>query len=67
MVNQDIRYAASSAGVHLWMVAEGLGVSEAQFYRKMRKEFTDSERARALEVIRECAAKTAAKEHECPI
>lgn len=40
MANSDIRKHAAECGVRLWEIADALGVAEATFSRKLRKEFT---------------------------
>ena len=39
--NKDIKRAIGGKGLKQWQVAEALGMSEATFYRKMRKELPD--------------------------
>lgn len=38
--NADIRRAAASAGVKLWQIAEGLGVNDGNFSRRLRRELS---------------------------
>lgn len=51
MYNKEIREAAKQKGVKLWQIAEELGITDASFSRKLRREFTDAERARVLAII----------------
>lgn len=57
--NTEIRTAAKSAGVFLYEIAEKLGVSEPTFNRYLRKDLSDSLKARALAAIEEIK-----REHE---
>lgn len=49
--NKEIREAAQKAGVKLWQLAEALGMADYNFSRKLRKEFTPEEKAKALNAI----------------
>ena len=51
MFNQEIRKAAKQKGVRLWQIAEALGITDANFSRKLRREFGETERARILAII----------------
>ncbi len=51
MFNQEIRKAAKQKGVRLWQIAEALGITDANFSRKLRREFSETERARILAII----------------
>lgn len=55
--NTTIRRAAMEAGLYLWEVAEGLGLTDFQFSRKLRHELSDSEREHVLSVIEELRRK----------
>lgn len=49
--NFDIRIAVSSAGLYLWQVAETLGITDATFSRKLRRELSDTEKAAILAAV----------------
>lgn len=51
--NNDIRAAAKANGVYLHEIAEKIGVSEPTFIRYLRKELSDSMKAKALAAIEE--------------
>ena len=51
--NRDIRREAAAAGVKLWQIAAGLGLSDGGFSRKLRFELSDEEKARIRTVIAE--------------
>lgn len=51
--NKDIRCAIGARGLKQWQVADALGVSEATFYRKLRKELPNDEKEKILAVIEE--------------
>ena len=55
MQNKDIRRAIGAHGLKQWQVAEALGISEATFYRKMRKELPNEEKEKILTLIYELA------------
>lgn len=57
--NLDVRSAAKNAGVFLYEIAEKLGVSEPTFIRYLRKELSDSMKAKVLVAIEEIK-----REHE---
>lgn len=49
--NNDIRNAAAAKGVKLWQIAEGMGLSESAFCRKMRRELPAEQKSKALKII----------------
>lgn len=51
MENKLIRDAAHNASVRLWMIAEALGIAEATFSRKLRRELPREDTARILNII----------------
>lgn len=51
--NTQVRIAAKEAGVPLWLVARGLGISEATMTRMLRKELASADKERVLRVINE--------------
>lgn len=53
MMNQDIRMAATRAGVRLWQVADALGIADSTFCRKLRKELPEEEKERIFHIIEE--------------
>ena len=55
MKNQDIRQEIKAAGLRLWQVADGLGISDNWFSRKLRHELPDSEKMKIRRVIAELA------------
>lgn len=55
MCNKEIREAAKQAGIHLWQIAERLGMNDGNFSRKLRRELSDGDRARVMEIIAELA------------
>ena len=55
MCNKGIREAAKQAGVCLWQIAERLGMNDGNFSRKLRRELSDCDRARIMEIIAELA------------
>ena len=55
MCNKEIREAAKQASVCLWQIAERLGMNDGNFSRKLRRELSDCDRARIMEIIAELA------------
>lgn len=49
--NADIRRAAASAGVKLWQIAEGLGVNDGNFSRRLRRELSADEKEKIFQII----------------
>ena len=47
----DIRRAAAGSGVRLWQIADALGMTDGNFSRKLRKEFSQEEKQMILEII----------------
>ena len=56
IANKEIRDAANRAEVRLWQVAERIGVADATFSRKLRRELPPQEREKILRIINELAA-----------
>ncbi len=53
--NEDIRKAASEAGVKLWMVAEAIGMNDSCFSRLLRKELPDDRKSTIFQAINKLA------------
>ena len=51
MANADVRETAKANGVRLWQIADRLGVVDTHFSRKLRKEFSDTEKERIMGII----------------
>ena len=49
--NRDIRRAAAFSGVCLWQIADSLGITDANFSRKLRKELPADEKAKCFQII----------------
>ena len=62
MKNTDIREAAKKAGVHLWQIAEELGMNDGNFSRKLRRELPPCEREKIVQIIDSLSTKK--EEHE---
>lgn len=54
--NKKVRQTAKERGVFLWEIALKWPLSEANFSRKLHKEFTAAEKEKALSLINEIAA-----------
>ena len=50
-MNVDVRFAAWSAGLPLWAVAEEMGICEMTLSRWLRTELTTEKRERILAAI----------------
>ena len=55
MKNIDIRDYAKEQNVHLWQIAEGLGIPDSALSRKMRFELSSAEKSRIRQIIEEKA------------
>lgn len=55
MHNQDIREEIKAAGLRLWQIAEALGINDANFSRKLRRELPPEEKAKIRAVIKKLA------------
>ena len=53
--NQDIRNAAKKADIKLWQIAEKLGIWDATFSIKLRKELPQEEKEKIIGIIAELA------------
>lgn len=53
--NEDIRKAASEAGVKLWMVAEAIGMNDSCFSRLLRRELPDERKQNIFQAIEQVA------------
>lgn len=53
MSNVDVRQAAAAAGVKLWQIAEGLGIADCNFSRRLRRELPQDEKDKIFAIIRE--------------
>lgn len=49
--NKDIRNEMKEAGLRHWQVADGLGLSDGNFSRKLRHELSDADKANVREII----------------
>jgi len=56
MRNVELRDAARGAGVKLWQIADGLGIADANFSRKLRHELPETEKEKILEMIKQAPA-----------
>ncbi|MGN1009141.1 MAG: hypothetical protein ACI4PV_09355 [Butyricicoccus sp.] len=53
MKNLDIRKETREAGLHLWQVADGLGINDGNFSRKLRHELSEPEKEKIRAIIAE--------------
>ena len=51
MCNKDIKERAKVKGIPLWMIAEKFGITDTQFSRWLRHEFTPERKKQAFEFI----------------
>ena len=64
MRNTDIRDFAHKKGVKLWQIAEGVGTSDTQFSKKLRRELSAKEKERIIAIIDNIAAEHATEQEE---
>lgn len=55
--NADIRMKAIDAGVHLWQIANALGIRDNEFSRRLRFELPSADKARIFEIISDLSTK----------
>ncbi len=53
IANNDIKQHAKSSGVHLWRVAQRLGIADSSFSRKLRQELPQEEKENVFRIIDE--------------
>lgn len=58
--NIEIKETAKRKGVFLYEVADALGMVDSSFSRKLRTEFSTTEKQKVLKIIDEIATKKAA-------
>lgn len=56
MANEIIKKTARINGVYLWELAARLGINDGNLSRKLRFEFSDSERKKVIAIIEEIAS-----------
>ncbi len=49
--NRDIRRAAAFSGVCLWQIADSLGITDANFSRKLRRELPADEKEKIMQIM----------------
>jgi hypothetical protein len=57
--NQDVKKAVMEANLCLWQVAAKLNINDGNFSRRLRKEFTESEKKKIMAIIEELGKKQA--------
>ena len=53
--NMEIREKARYSGVRLWQIADALDVQESMFSKKLRKELTEEEKEKIINIIDDLA------------
>lgn len=53
MANEDIRNEIKNAGLYMWHIADGLGISDTRFSVKLRHELPLEEKDRIRQIIKE--------------
>jgi len=56
MKNLDIRKEIEQGGLKLWQIADRLGITDGNFSRRLRKEFSEEEKIRIRAIINELAS-----------
>lgn len=52
MKNEDIKCFAKQCGVHLWRVADSLGIQDSALSKKLRRELPAEEKEKIFGIIR---------------
>lgn len=55
MTNLQIRKKAKQSNIHLWQIANKLGITDSTFSRKLRFELPKEETQKILDIIDELA------------
>ena len=55
--NTEIRQSFKDAGIKHWQVADEMHISEATMVRKLRRELSEEEKTRVLQVVEQLKAK----------
>lgn len=53
MQNQEIRDAAKSKGIHLWQIADALGINDGNLSRRLRHELPESQKTEIRKIIQQ--------------
>lgn len=53
MKNQDIRNEVKEANLHLWQIADKLGIVDATFSKRLRYELSDEKKDEIRQIIKE--------------
>lgn len=56
MKNKDVRRYAKERNIHLWQIAESLGIADSNFSRKLRKELSEEMKTKIFKIIDNLAA-----------
>lgn len=57
MNGQDIKRLILDSGLKIWQVAYAFGITDSNFSRKLRKEFSEADTEKVLSIIDELKAK----------
>lgn len=57
MKNNDIRKKAKDEGIFLYQIAEQLKINDGNFSRKLRKEFSQTEKEKIFKIIEQLKQK----------
>lgn len=60
--NRDIRRAAAFSGICLWQIADSLGITDANFSRKLRRELPADEKEKSCRLSKISAERMARNE-----
>lgn len=61
MKNKDMRRYAAERNIHLWQIAESLGIADSNFSRKLRKELSDEQKKEIFCIIDKLVAEEQAE------
>ena len=56
MCNKDVRAYAKLKKIKLWQIANALNITDGNFSRKLRYEFSDDKKVEIFKIIDELAA-----------
>lgn len=59
MTGAEVKQLAKESGVHLWQIAEKLGVTDSTFSRKLRKPLNEADTEKVLQAVDQLRAEQA--------
>lgn len=64
MTKSEIKRLAADAGLHLWQIADKLGITDSSFSRKLRRPLSEMDTAKVLAAIEQLTTEQATQTNE---